>query len=483
MAAGTTVGGDLETAMTGDIGQLRSQEEVILVTIALSLITACAFVFNFGVIVVILKTPHLRGNLTYLFMLNLCIVDLLNSVTVLPIGVVSYVRNSWSLGRTACSAHGFLSAMFMYVSIFSACVISIERYYSIRAPMHYAAHMTLYIVLAVGGYLWFQAVLIAASPLLGWNAYTYRDELYICSYTSIPKDQSQQPFVIFVFTLCFLLPAVIIISMYTSIYQVAKHTSTQVHPFTSTLKADIESTLASTSISNPSVSGTSSSRSALEATPVPFRSHLPANHFRNNPSPMAGRGKIATIDDEDSIIGPTIPPVQIRLDEVSTPKPGSPSPPLDTVPGEEGHRRNLNSHWKAAKTLTCITLTFLFLWGPHFIFNLYIATGSGVNLRSVLAPIFLWLGYTSFAINPVIYGLLNRTIREALYSTFEQLRASVAGKTEEPPEIPGDEDFFQFLERTSTAPSVSPQPKAQRLANSRVVVEEAESGFESSAFP
>ncbi|XP_076012506.1 putative G-protein coupled receptor [Genypterus blacodes] len=107
---------------------------------------------------------------------------------------------------------------------------------------------------------------------------------------------------------------------------------------------------------------------------------------------------------------------------------------------------------KAAFTLVVIVGQFLICWLPYFSFHIHLTLDESPKLPDDLEDAVTWLAYSSFAINPFFYGLLNRQIREELcklrrcYSTrprpVELAVSSHDGS--------GHENFLQFLHRTSS---------------------------------
>ena len=202
---------------------------VVFVLIVMVCIDITAVVGNVCVMAVIIRTPHLRSQLTYVFVFNLCVADLLCSLMVLPVAIGAYAVNSWPFGEAFCNASGFLSGTLTLTSISSICVISVERYYSIKMPMHYAANMTLRRTLYVIAYVWLQSAVIAVCPLLGWNLYKFRQNKAYCSYTW-NTDALHRTYVIMLGIICFAIPSLVLVVTYCAIYRVAKKTASQIGP-------------------------------------------------------------------------------------------------------------------------------------------------------------------------------------------------------------------------------------------------------------
>ena len=85
------------------------------------------------------------------------------------------------------------------------------------------------------------------------------------------------------------------------------------------------------------------------------------------------------------------------------------------VKRDDQKRKALNrvkSEQKAARVLGTMFAIFVFSWGPFFCANL--ATGvfhESVEISPVVFRTFLWLGYVSSTLNPMVYTVFNRTFR------------------------------------------------------------------------
>ncbi|XP_051985654.1 probable G-protein coupled receptor [Xyrauchen texanus] len=105
---------------------------------------------------------------------------------------------------------------------------------------------------------------------------------------------------------------------------------------------------------------------------------------------------------------------------------------------------------KAAITLVVIVGQFLICWLPYFSFHLHMSITNPLQSPGDIEEAVTWLAYSSFAVNPFFYGLLNRQIRDELVKLRKccisrpvELRASSH-------EGSLQENFLQFLQRTSS---------------------------------
>lgn len=68
---------------------------------------------------------------------------------------------------------------------------------------------------------------------------------------------------------------------------------------------------------------------------------------------------------------------------------------------------------KASKVLGLVFFTFVLCWAPFFLLNIFFAACPKCPVPRHVVDTFLWLGYVSSTINPIIYTIFNRTFRAA----------------------------------------------------------------------
>lgn len=77
--------------------------------------------------------------------------------------------------------------------------------------------------------------------------------------------------------------------------------------------------------------------------------------------------------------------------------------------------QNLSNEQRASKVLGIVFMLFVFMWCPFFITNVTSALCERCDVKLVerLLDIFVWVGYISSGVNPLVYTLFNKTFREA----------------------------------------------------------------------
>ena len=389
---------------------LRNNVEYGVTLLVMTALIILAIVDNTCVVYVITRTPHLRRQLSYVFVLNLCVTDILASVVATPFMTISYAFAGWPFEEDFCQAHGFLVSFCIIISSISISTISVDRLYSIKSPMHYAANMTLTRVMCIIAGIWACAFFIATLPLLGWNSYSFQEAKMYC-FVSLSTGSGHLSYILLFSAFGFIIPGVVVIIMYICIYGVARKTATQVHPMPSPgAILPLQSEDSTSCQTDKTKSSSLSSQGQPETGPI-FKPNITVN----------------------GNIQPQMNP-----------------PHIQAIPHQKPPDMCSDKSNKAAKILVLVILTFMVPWMPFFVFNIHCALDQGIDCSSKADFWTSVLGFASFAVNPIIYGILNRSVREEAIERFKQAKYCCRHNPDNE-EGPGNEDFFEFLERTSVA--------------------------------
>lgn len=94
----TTVATHTSTVVYADT-QVSLGAVDIFAVVLMSILIIIAFQGNLWIIIAIFSTPQLRSTLANIFIVNLCIADLLASILAMPLSVASYVNGRDALNK------------------------------------------------------------------------------------------------------------------------------------------------------------------------------------------------------------------------------------------------------------------------------------------------------------------------------------------------------------------------------------------------
>jgi len=454
--------------------------------VAMCLLTVAAVAGNLVVLVAIVRSPSLRVQVTNFFVVNLCVVDLVAATVVMPMSLVGVHTQSSSVNSTlagltdppgrsvSCTVLRLLSTFVAFASVLSIALANVERYVSIRHPMQHAAHLTVGRTLTAIVGVWAAALGVAATPVVAdWDILDVG--AWCCAEVVSSTPPAAAALAIVVVLLLFVLPTVAMAAMCCAIYRVAGQAGRQVVPgFDDGPRGSVPSPSPRTLQRRSSPSGRSASCSVVQSSPsCPTLNNIrPHNDLRKSATVMdAGNnmshGDRATWPLPAAVTG--TPECIIRVpchedDVAATGNRRSSPAPARVVEAQLTAGVVADRRWKAAATLLFVLLTFVALWSPYFAYGLYLAVernrqafdcDQAMSANRVETAV-VWVGFVTFASNAFVYGWMNRDIRDALRDTVDATFSRCALAARERARLSqvlgaGDaEDFFQFLERTSS---------------------------------
>ncbi|XP_045909886.1 5-hydroxytryptamine receptor 2A [Micropterus dolomieu] len=305
-------------------------------------------------------------NATNYFLMSLAVADMLLGILVMPVSMVTILYDyGWPLPSDLCPIWIYLDVLFSTASIMHLCAISLDRYIGIRNPIYHSrfnSHTKARIkIMAV----WTISVGISMPiPVLG-----LRD------HSKVFKDGSclltDNNFVLVGSFVAFFVPLTIMVVTYFLTINALQNEATlcldQLVPRPKWSTTFTLSFLPQTSLSSEKLFRRSISREA------------------------GGRGSSGGLGGARG-----------------------------SVSGSLFGRRTMQSisnEQKASKVLGVVFFLFVVMWCPFFITNVLVVVCDpatcDAGLMGGLLNVFVWVGYLSSAVNPLVYTLFNKTYRAA----------------------------------------------------------------------
>ncbi|KAI5637519.1 7 transmembrane receptor (rhodopsin family) domain-containing protein [Phthorimaea operculella] len=191
------------------------REATVLAAVCACIFSIVGVVGNSITTVALLMHPKLRTHVTTMFVLSLCVSDLLFCGINLPLTASRYIKQEWPFSLQLCQMFAFVFYGNEAVSLLSMVAITINRYTLI-------AYYDMYSQIYTTTKIWIQLLLIwcvsfglMIPPLLEiWGQLGLDHRTFSC--TILPKDGKSPKKYLFVFG--FALPCIVIIVSYSCIY-------------------------------------------------------------------------------------------------------------------------------------------------------------------------------------------------------------------------------------------------------------------------
>ncbi|XP_070764760.1 5-hydroxytryptamine receptor 2B [Enoplosus armatus] len=333
-----------------------------------------------GNILVILAVSLERKlqNATNYFLMSLAVADLLVGVLVMPIALVTVLYNSdWPLPEPLCPIWLFLDVLFSTASIMHLCAISLDRYIAIKKPIQHSQYKSRAKAMVKIALVWLISICIAIPiPIKGLKTYHLPNNItFNSNHTCLLKTDTFREFIMFGSLVAFFIPLTIMLVIYLLTVQVLRK------------KVYLLRSKVTQRFSYPTVS-TVFQREQTATSPQVEQMNKLDSRLTRMQEPHAGTA--------NSPIG----------DEMSFRR-------MSTM-GKKS-MQTLSNEQRASKVLGIVFLLFVVMWCPFFITNItsVLCTSCDVLVIARLMEIFVWVGYVSSGINPLVYTLFNKTFRQA----------------------------------------------------------------------
>ncbi|XP_036142880.1 5-hydroxytryptamine receptor 2B isoform X1 [Monomorium pharaonis] len=378
-------------------------------------------------------------NVTNYFLLSLAVADLLVSLFVMPLGAIPGFLGYWPFGVVWCNVYVTCDVLACSASIMHMCFISLGRYLGIRNPLRTRHTSTKRMVGFKIAAVWLLAMLVSSSiTVLGViNPSNIMPRPGVCVINN-------RAFFVFGSLIAFYIPMIVMVATYVLTVQLlrkkarfaaenpegdqfrrlgGRYASTKT---TSSTASSSSTTTAVTAVRSSTsstrqvrTSGCSAEKESDKCGGV--RKVTPHLKLAVNGagSPAAGPRLKSKVDQAtqtpENIARETrnftLRALKLQLNVTPT------TLNLRFLAGRTKKRslaaNAVATEQKASKVLGLVFFTFVLCWAPFFLLNIFFAACPKCPVPRHVVDTFLWLGYVSSTINPIIYTIFNRIFRAA----------------------------------------------------------------------
>ncbi|KAM9832377.1 5-hydroxytryptamine receptor 2B-like [Neosynchiropus ocellatus] len=333
-----------------------------------------------GNILVILAVSLERKlqNATNYFLMSLAVADLLVGLLVMPIALITILYNSgWPLPDFICPIWLFLDVLFSTASIMHLCAISLDRYIAIKKPIQHSQNKSRAKALVKIGLVWLISIGIAMPiPIKGLQDYHPHNITFNANHTCQLMTDAFWEFKLIGSLTAFFIPLTIMMVIYLLTVHVLRK------------KVNL---LRSKVIQRCSYSTVSTI----------FQKDYPIMTNNAEKLNMLER-RLSRIMEKSNINRANFPPTD-----------DTPFRRMSAM-GKKS-MQTLSNEQRASKVLGIVFLLFVIMWCPFFITNIssVLCASCDEDIIAHLMEIFVWVGYVSSGINPLVYTLFNKTFRQA----------------------------------------------------------------------
>uniref|UniRef100_A0A667X3X3 5-hydroxytryptamine (serotonin) receptor 2C, G protein-coupled-like 1 n=1 Tax=Myripristis murdjan TaxID=586833 RepID=A0A667X3X3_9TELE len=328
-------------------------------------------------------------NATNFFLRSLAVADMLVGILVMPISLINILYDyAWPLPSALCPIWIYLDVLFSTASIMHLCAISLDRYVAIRNPIEHSRFNSRTKAMMKIAAVWTISIGVSMPiPVIGLHN---KDKVFVNGSCVLNEER----FMLIGSFVAFFIPLVIMVVTYCLTIQVLQRQATVFLYETKT-----------------------SSQQPLHP-PAMTKTLQPPPSRRNTLSCLKGAepSMLLSAATSDSI---SIIPGSEVASQLSSPAAGPGRGDAAGCHGRRGMMQAIKNEKRASKVLGIVFFLFLIMWCPFFITNVTFVLCRGSCNEPLLAEllnVFVWVGYISSGVNPLVYTLFNKTYRRAFSS-------------------------------------------------------------------
>lgn len=351
---------------------------------------------------------------------------------------VFLISGYWPLGLGLCDFFVTSDVLMCTSSIMHLCTISLERYLAIRFPLRTRNKSTHIVILKIG-LVW--AISLAISSPITVLGFVNSANVLNNRHCVLANDY----FVIYGSILAFFIPLFIMIVMYTLTIHIL-YKQSQMCASRGQRKGSHPLVRRSTSSRHRTRDNAAARSRSLPMTrkSLEKRGQRPVNHYNREENGTFGRIFRKTQSSLDQPLSHTSETVPLKNPEAQDGSAhlGESAPPSPEVSSGHDHEpprlllllkkhnlairaanllllrkeelpkeNNVQTEQRASKVLGIVFAIFVVCWAPFFCVNIMTALCKTCSFDPTLVTVFVWLGYLSSTLNPIIYTVFNRVFK------------------------------------------------------------------------
>ncbi|XP_076304411.1 5-hydroxytryptamine receptor 2C-like [Tachypleus tridentatus] len=333
-------------------------------------------------------------NVTNYFLLSLAVADLLVCMVVMPFGIVDQLFGYWPIGSSACNVWVTCDVLGCTSSIIHMCFISLGRYLGIRNPLKTRGTSKKVVTIKIA-IVWLVSMVITSpiTVLGNINTENIHSTNYICAINN-------RFFFVFGSLSAFYIPMFVMVTSYVLtvrlLQQKAKYCAEKSNrrvPFTKRHRRQ------SLQQSSTDPFGTTTKKENSKCNKCGACQHQDTHEEETFLDPRHGNSRVSYVDFHGSLK---------RQNNIKFKVIGG-------VICALGSSSQVMNEQKATKVLGIVFFCFAICWTPFFTLNILLPFTDPTTFPDYLTTTFLWLGYVSSTINPIIYTIFNKKFRRAFW--------------------------------------------------------------------
>ena len=371
-----------------------------------------AILLNLLVTLIVLIEPSLREEVDCMLICNLALSDQLVAITTIPFTIHVLLHKEYPLTESDSIFVGFANFTFCIASIMTLMLLVVDQMCLIKWPLRYQQFRTRKAAIFANLLVWIHSIACALPPMFGLSSYNcFIPNIGLCYQQNWADTNDSLTFVIIVITASWGFALVVTVLCYHQIVTIVLFQNKK------TVPAIREITPSRDSPDNENEKGQQFNTKcnalfhsrASNSNSESFHSKVQFDQTedrRKSSLNFEGQAALPT-----SVFNPTsndTSSLRVRR----------------TKKKQRISRRR--KYWRPAKTLLLIICIYFLTWSP-FCLLLLIEVACKKKLYPLLSLVFLWIGYSSSLLNPLLYFLRYKKFQRVVIKHARRCKEQLTG--------------------------------------------------------
>jgi len=408
-----------------------------LLTVAFCLV---ALIGNCSVIAVICKDDIIKRHKQNLYLLSMAVADASLVVLVVPFSLTNELLNHWPFGEFYCRIYLSIDILLCTASIWNICAIGLDRYFSVRYPLTFRAFRSKVRVRLGITIIWILSAIISLVPFMA--------RLQAINLEMKCQLNNSSWYIVLSSMLSFYIPSTIMCPVYVNIYFIGRKLEKrkkerEVFRMSCKLK-NKQPRLSKHAVEQHSNDCKQEfiERSKQDDTKEfhlkkndqqkekAFESEIDSANksqeiSKSTKKNLAGCSNSEKIDECENPKKRRSVKVCTYKDQIQTIKKIAICTTVPTFNENKNRRQSRRNDGNSSRKFSLRERRFLFIislvmgcfmisWTPFFTtYMVYAICGKHCCINKSLFKIFFWIGYLNSVLNPILYTIFNKDLREA----------------------------------------------------------------------
>ncbi|XP_065053157.1 5-hydroxytryptamine receptor 1F-like [Rhopilema esculentum] len=371
-----------------------------------------AILLNLLVTLIVLIEPSLREKVDCMLICNLALSDQLVAITTVPFTIHVLLHKEHPLTESYSTFVGFANFTFCIASIMTLMLLVVDQMCLIKWPLRYQQFRTPKAAIFANLLVWIHSIACALPPMFGLSSYNcFIPNIGPCYQQNWAGTNDSLTFAVIVITASWGFALVVTVLCYHQIVTIVLFQNKKTVPAIRNI--------------TPTRDGPDNENEKGHQLDTKSNVLLHSRASTSNSEPIHSKVLVDQTEDRRKPLFNVEGQVAMPTSEVSPTSNDTSSLGVRRTKKKQKISRR-QKYWRPAKTLLLIICIYFLTWSP-FCLLLLIEIACKKKLYPLFSLVFLWIGYSSSLLNPLLYFLRYKKFQRVVIKHARRFKEQLTG--------------------------------------------------------